>query len=360
MKNVTLVIYDYSLIGGAEKVALNLANEFSKFYNVTVVSVFAKESQPIIELNSSVNVFVLSDKPGSLTFNLLKYSKALRSVLAKEKDNVVISITAGLNTLISVASRKMSIKKIYAEHSNLKNNQYGLKHKFRQRLGARHFDAVVTLTDSDRKIFMEKYKLKEGNVFTIYNWVETPDNADSIKYDIESKTIVSVGRIVKVKGYDRVVRVANELFKEFPDWTWEIYGDGDDYDMINQLIKDNKLEKQLLLKGFSKDLDQVLSNKSIFVNTSTFEGFPISFLEARNYKIPIISFNCPTGPMEIINDKIDGLLIEAYDEEQMLIAIKELIVNPKKRLLLSSNIDIRESKFSKEEIMKSWRILIGG
>lgn len=355
---LTIVIYDFSLIGGAETVALNLANALSQSYDVNVISIFSKNPDPIVTLNSNVKVHVLDTEVRSITLNIFKYSKKLRAILSESTENVVISITAGMNGIVKLATRGMKSKIIYAEHSNLKNDQYGFKHRLRQKIGAKYFDYIVTLSESDRKEFIKRFNINEDKVKTIYNWVEKPDHEKPIKYDYDSKVIVSVGRVVKVKGYDRAVRIATQFFEEFPDWTWEIYGDGDEFNSIQNLINQNNISSQMILKGFTSDIEHALSGKSLFASTSTYEGFPISFLEAREFKLPIVSFDCPTGPKEIINDKKDGVLVEAYNEEKYLESLKNLAKNKENRIFLSNNLKLSENKFTKEKILNDWIELI--
>ena len=106
------------------------------------------------------------------------------------------------------------------------------------------------------------------------------------------------------------------------------------------------------------DLAAALSKKSVFVSTSTYEGFPLSFLEARDFGLPIVSFDCPTGPKEIIDDGVTGVLIKPYDEDKMLEKIIELIEDDEKRVEMSNNTLLSLNKFSKESSMKDWKELL--
>lgn len=357
MKTLFIVVYDITLLGGAEKVALNLANDLSNTQNIVVVSVFHVNPNPIVKLNDAIKVEVLSDKPLSMSLNLFKLSIRLRKLIKKYKASNILGITAGSNTIVKIASLFTATNIIYAEHSNLLNDQYGFKHKFRQFLGAKTFDKVVTLTDADSQVFKEKFKLCDSKVTRIYNYVEAPNLLT--EYKAGSK-IVSVGRLAVIKGYDRAIQVASILKQQGILFSWDVYGDGPEKEHLEKLIEESGLKGVFNLKGAIDDVNTVLGEYSLFINTSTYEGLPLSFLEARNHKLPIVSFDCPTGPKEIVRSGIDGKLITPYSIDEMVSNVRILITTPELLIDYSNAISNSDDKFKKEQVLQQWRNLLEG
>lgn len=351
MKTIIIFVYDISLVGGAEKVALNIANELSKKSKVIVVSAFMTKDQPIVCLSNRISIEVLSTQKISMTLGMPILVKKLRTIIRKYQPYSLLSITAGMNTIVYLSSLGFDTKTVYAEHSNLQNNFYGKKHSFRQWIGANKLDYVITLTDSDKKMFEEKYELDDEKVKTIYNWVETAIDRNNY---VPSNNIISVGRLVDVKGFDRVIEVSR-ILKNKIDFQWDIYGEGPERDKLQRLIDRHGLEKNITLKGYKSNIEEILPQYGLFVSTSTYEGFPLSFLEARGKGLPIVSFDCPTGPAEIIENNVDGILVPPYDVCSMANEILNLLNDFRKMKKLSIAISSNDDKFDKKNIIKKWK-----
>lgn len=356
MKKIGILVYDTSLIGGAEKVAINLAKEFSNYYEVHLISLF-NEKKIEDKIESNYNCYTISKKAVSITKNIFTLSNKLKKYLEKNNIDILFSITAGVNTVAILATRRTKIKTVYCEHSNLENKTYGKKHILRQWIGAKKMDRIVTLTKRDRNNFVKKMRVKENKVQNIPNWYEKTNN-ENIEYNVNSKKIITAGRLEKVKGHDLLIQVAKRVNEKHPDWIWDIYGDGSYKNEINENIMKNNLQNFVHLKGNYKNLNEIYNEYSIFVLTSYYEGIPLVLLEAQESKLPIVSFDCPTGPSEIIEDGENGFLISTYDVEQMAIKICELIENPKKRIQFSKKSKINLQKFEKEIIIEKWKELI--
>ena len=111
------------------------------------------------------------------------------------------------------------------------------------------------------------------------------------------------------------------------NWTWEIYGSGeqDEVDKIRDLINENNLQDKLVIKGLEKNQDLIYGDKGIYVMTSRYEGLPLVLLEAQQYNLPIVSFSCPTGPNEIVEEGVNGYLVECYDTDKLSEKLLELM-----------------------------------
>lgn len=355
MYKIGLLVYDYSLHGGAEKVALNLANEFATKYEVHFISCFSERQKPIVPLDERVKTFVVDYKTQSLTWNALKLSGKLKKYLLANSVHLLINITAGINTIGVLATAGTDIKLIYAEHSNLSNQMYGKKHQFRQWIGAKRADYIVTLTQQDKQAFIEKYHIEE-KCQNIYNWYDGQQVSKC--YDTNSKKIITVGRLVPVKGYDRLLTVAQKVFACHPEWTWDIYGEGPLLDEMQKEIIEKGLESNVFLKGNRKDIMDLYKQYAFLVMTSYYEGFPLVLLEAKSSMLPIVSFDCPTGPREIVTDEHDGFLIENGDIDKMAVRIIELMENTELRRQYSKRAIGKLDTFQKSRIAREWISLI--
>ena len=355
MKKVGILVYDFNATGGAERVARNLATELSKNNEIFVISLFETKEEEQAKEYEYVRMF---DKTISIPKNLLKITKKVKRYLKEKQIDILLIITAGVNCVGILSTIGTNVKTVYCEHSNLENRTYGKKHIFRQWVGAKWADIVVTLTERDKENFKKVFGVKDEKVITIPNWIENTDKLGNVEYNANSKKIVTVGRLEKVKGYDNLLRVAKLVNEKHFNWIWDICGDGSLYGELSEKIKQENLEKFLCLKGNVKNIEQKYKEYSFFVMTSYYEGLPLSLLEAQVNKLPIISFDCPTGPSEIINNNENGYLIDCYDVEQMATKIINLIENKEKRIEFSEKSGLNLKKYEKQEVLKKWDNLI--
>lgn len=355
MYKIGLLVYDYSLHGGAEKVALNLANELSSKYEVHFISCFAERHTPIFPLDEKVKTFIVDHKTQSLTWNAFRLSGKVKKYLVAQGVDLLINITAGINTIGVLATAHTNIKLIYAEHSNLSNQTYGKKHQFRQWIGAKRADYVVTLTEQDKQAFIEKYHVAK-KCQNIYNWYD--GQVMSKCYDTDSTKIITVGRLVSVKGYDRLLAVAQKVFQHHSEWTWDIYGEGPLFDEIQKEIAEKGLGDHVFLRGNRTDIMDLYKQYAFFVMTSYYEGFPLVLLEAKSSMLPIVSFDCPTGPGEIITDGYDGFLVENDNIDKMANRINELMESTELRTQYSKRAISKLDTFQKTKIAGEWMSLI--
>ena len=177
------------------------------------------------------------------------------------------------------------------------------------------------------------------------------------EYQRDTKKIMTAGRLEYEKGYDRLIDIAKQVLPQHPDWEWHIYGKGKLYKVIDRKIRDNKLERQLILKGMSNELLEEYHNYAIFALTSYIEGLPLVLLEAKVNHVPSISFNILTGPSEIINDGYNGYLIQDGDISSFAEKLGILMESDDLRYTFSCHTCEGIDKFRKNEILKQWKAL---
>lgn len=357
MKKIALVKWSIDRTDGGLKVATSLANELSEMYEVHLLSMISTETN-FFPVKDSVKYRNLSPKKISMSKNFLFAVKLLRSYLTKQGIDIVFGIGMSMNSVGVASTIGLKTKFISCDHTNSIVDIDTKVKKVQRYVGAKFADKIITLTQEDRRNYIKKYGIFEEKIDYIYNWKE--DGLSNVAYKDESAKIVTVGRFDYQKGYDYLVQVAKKVLNEKPNWIWEIYGSGeqDEVDKIRDLINENNLQDKLVIKGLEKNQDLIYGDKGIYVMTSRYEGLPLVLLEAQQYNLPIVSFSCPTGPNEIIEDGVNGYLVECYDTDKLSEKLLELMEDEVLRQSFSEHAKDNLDKFNKDKILKQWLGLI--
>ena len=133
-----------------------------------------------------------------------------------------------------------------------------------------------------------------------------------------------------------------------------IYGDGNYKDQIEQYIKDRSMEGVVVLKGRTDDVPSVMSEASFFILSSRFEGFGMVLAEAMAQGLPAVSFDCPTGPSDIVKTNVNGILVENQNKEALADAISYMIEHPDERKEMGKRAVDTVKEFSGESIARKW------
>lgn len=369
MKKETIALLGFNMDtkGGQERVSINLANELSNRYEVILITWF--KNILAYELDKKVKYIFLLENKTKLRKSFFYLTFKLKSIINEKKIDKIIVVGRYASIISFSAIIGNNCKLILWEHNSLKG--YNIFYNtFKRRvhsnlilLGYRLFaNRIVFLTKNDAERYKKKLFVRKKCIVNIYNWLDDKLLLDNTKlrYAINSKKIITVGRIDYQKGYEYLVEIARNVFEKHPDWEWHIYGRGDvNYELkIKNMIKKYNLENKLILKGNVDNLYDLYKNYSFLVMTSRYEGFGMVLLEAKAKKIPALSYNIESGPSDIINNNIDGFLIKPFDIVEMTNKICEMIEKPKLRKFLSDNTYIFLNKFSKKKILNQWYRLI--
>lgn len=200
--------------------------------------------------------------------------------------------------------------------------------------------------------------LAEKMGFNHSNYIYNPckfDN-DTIADVVNNKKIIVITRIHPEKRIDLMVDVVNEIFKDekYKDWKFEIYGIGSFNEKSQKILKSSTQIKYL---GKLENVKAALLNSSFTLNTSLFEGFPLSIIEAYTCGLPAVSFDFGETSSEVVVDNYNGYLIKQNDIEKLKNAIKLLLDNPNKLLEFSINAKDYSKKFTLNNIINEWEKL---
>lgn len=359
MKKIAIVRYNLSKIGGAEKVAINMANELSQYYDVKLLSILLDEDG-FINYDIEPKVTLVNFHKGNLRIRTatLKLTGKLRDYIKREKIEVIFSISPLTNAMVRLATLGLNVKIVFCDHHSLEFRDFKSR-EVQRFVGAKFFDKVVTLTEEDRIKYSNKYNIPIDRVNFVYNWVDEVKSSD-IEYDKLVKKIVTVGRFHSQKGYDYLSEVAIKVLSKHPEWQWDIYGSGDKIieNALNRKLVEGGVLSQVNFKGNVKGTENIYPNHSIYVMTSRYEGLPLVLLEAQQYNLPIVSFRCPTGPNEIVEDGVNGYLIDCYDTDKMSERLLELMEDSNLRSFFSNHAKDNMEKFDKNKIIQQWIELI--
>ena len=360
---ITLVISDLTS-GGAQRVLSLLANYWSKVnHTVTIVTlddgkqVFYPLSDKI--LVKSADVIFNSKNVFQAVFNNLGRIRRLRPVLLDTNPDVVISFLIGVNILVILSTLFSGLRVIISErnHPLLCTNRRYLWILLRKVFYPFAF-CLVTQTEEVKSLLGNFNK----NIVVIPNPVSktTGKAVDSKTEKIlpAGKIIISVGKLDTQKGFDLLLNVFSIIVKRFPDWKLVILGVGGEKEELENKCNKLSISDSVFFPGLVSNIYDLLKRCDIFVLSSRFEGFPNVLIEAMACGLPVVSFECPYGPSDIIDDGINGLLVENGNLKQMAQKIESLIINENIRNKIGQKALDVNKKYSIEKIIKEWDILI--
>ena len=357
MKKICFVDYDMAVTGGAEQVTASLANELCKEYEVYIYSI-NDAGKVAYQLDERIHYYKGLQNATRLRQMITGVFSPFCKLVKAEKIDTVIMMGNYPALIVSFCRFFTKAKFIFCDHGALMN-QWHQKDIVAIRYWASIAShKVITLTEQTRKDYIEKFHLRPKKVKCIYNWIAPELLQLASSYEETSKCILTVGRFGKEKGYDLLVRVAKQVLPKHPDWQWHLYGIGETFDSIKEMVRENGLEEQVILKGNVPEVYKQYHKYAFLVLPSYREGLPLVLLEAAACKLPMVSFDIMTGPNEIIIDDENGMLIPPYDCEAMAEGIEKLIENGALRKRYSEGTQRYLDKFDYERILEDWKDIL--
>lgn len=352
---IVFTIGDITIRGGAERVVVNLANELSnRGHSIRILS-FYKESENIpYSLNETIEIiFIYEISEKEL---MQKYKKNfLKRFYFKNLHKFILNLKIFLNFKdvdVFIANCFMFFP--FLKHKNTKYIK--LIHLGFTRYNTRNnlFPLLIILSNKE----LNKWSKYHSNIKVIPNFPSFEGNKNT---NYKNKVVLSAGRLTKQKGFSRLIDIWSEIKKdENNTWKLIILGDGEERENLESKIKQLNLDS-IILEPFNVDIESKYLSASIYALSSFYEGFGMVLLEASNYGLSLISFDINTGPSDIIENGVNGYLIEDNDLENYASKLKELMENEDKRRVMGEKAkEISEIKFGKEKIMNEWMKVLEG
>lgn len=346
--NILFLEGDMSRRGGTERMTAVLANALSKYHNVRVCSLQLKENTVFFALDEAVEHFTLKETSGKL--GIVRRIREIRRIVRNAQIDWIINVDVGMCVYGIPAARGTRAKVITWEHANFFNNWNSRLFPLFRKYAARRSDALVVLTQRDRENYQSHIRTKRP-IYAIAN----PVTRHAFRYDTGSRTILSAGLLLPIKGYDKAIQAAEKVLPAHPDWRWVICGEGPEREKLERQIAEAGLQDQVLLPGTVSNMDQQYQKAALYVMTSHMEGLPMVLLEAKSWGLPIVSFDIMTGPSDIVQDGVNGYLVPPDDVETLAKRIEELIQRPERRASFSENSQLEMEKFEFDHILQSWQ-----
>lgn len=361
--------------GGMERVLTLKANYLAEQsgYEVFIILTDGGTKKPYYELSPNIHMINLDVNYDELFGkSLIKrvYSYVIKQYLFKKKlsktlhrihpDITISLLRREINFLMSIRDGSLKIGELHVSKENYRDLEREKVSGFVKKIIAKcwmhqlinnlkRLDCFVVLTHEDREKWTEL-----NNVKAIHNPLSFfPEKAS----DCSNHQVIAVGRYVPQKGFDLLINSWNIVSKKHPNWVLRIYGDGEMRDVMERQIQSLGLGNTCFLEHTVTDIDSKYCESSIFVLSSRYEGFGMVICEAMACGIPTVSFACPCGPKDIINNGEDGILIENGNIEQLAHEIDYLIENDDIRKKMGLRARINVERFKTTKIMSQWEEL---
>ncbi len=355
--------------GGIERVVTTKANWLvANGYEVAIITTDQRDNQPAFWLDGRVQHIDLGLNY-ELDNELGRWGR-LRALRAKRKIhkqrleealsqfNPDITVSTFFQDASILPTLKDGSKKILELHSSKYTKilmypserwvmrLYGKFQILKQESIARTYDKFVILTEEERSLFSHF-----SNVEVVPNALPfTPDKTA----DYEAKKIIAIGRFEYQKNFFELIDIWAKVHKEYPDWQLELVGHGPYWDAIQQKVKALGLEQSVILFGISANVVERLSQASVYVLTSHFEGFGMVLIEAQSVGLPVVSYACPSGPRDIVTDGKDGYLVPLYDKETFAQKLMTLMESENLRRQMGSVAKQASQRFEVDTVMQKW------
>ncbi|GGZ06575.1 glycosyltransferase family 4 protein [Streptomyces poonensis] len=340
---ISFLIHNAYGIGGTIRTTYNLANTLAEQHDVEIVSVFRHREKPVFapdprvrmrdlvdiraggadagdpELDRPARVFPRAD--GRYKQYSALSDRRIAEHLATVDADVVVGTRPGLNVHIARQTRRGPIR-VGQEHLTLDNHSARLRATLRDAYP--RLDALTTTTEADARSYRNTMRLPGVQVRAVPNPVPAPAIEPA---DGSGQWVVAAGRLAPVKRYDLLVRAFDKVREQRPDWRLRIYGGGGQKGKLRALIDELGLYNHVYLMGPAHPIEPEWVKGSIAAVTSSMESFGMTIVEAMRCGLPVVSTDCPHGPGEIIDDGVDGRLVQVNNADAVAGGLLELIDN---------------------------------
>ena len=357
---LTLVIPGMSL-GGAERVLSRLANCWATAgVPVTLITLDTADNDTY-QLHAEikrVGLDVMHDSSGiweAIRLNRERVRK-LRAAILESSPDCVISFTDIMNTLTLMACKQSHLPVIISERADPRQQPIKKVWKFLKQRHYPHAAALVVQTKSVAEYF--KPLMNDCPIVVIPNMVMPPGAGSTEMSESSTKTLLAMGRLAHEKGFDLLIQAFAQFADRTPEWNLKILGEGDLRQPLQQQIDGSGLSARIQLAGWDSSPDRALCQAGIFVLSSRHEGFPNALLEAMSHGLPVIAFDCESGPRAIVVHEQNGYLVEDGNVSALAAAMEQLMNDAACRNKLGTAARQVVEKYDQTNILQKWNQVI--
>ena len=358
MRKICFFLHSISAYGGTEKISIALANELAgrSGYEISVISL-EDFDKPFFPIYPEIQTSSLKLSTSGLRKDYFKAMSRLRTFLKKNDIDFIVDVDVIQSAISIPATIGIKTKVVSWEHYNFFWGNKSVVRKISRRLAPVFSCCVVTLTEADAQNYKDNCICK-CPIVSMTNFLE---NIPQQTATLDSNIVLAVGHLIHRKGFDLLIRAWNSITPTTrKDWELHIIGNGEEKENILQYLKEYQLLDSVKILSPTTQIQEHYQRASIFAFSSRAEGFPLVLLEAQSFGLPIVSFDCPTGPAEIVRDNIDGFLISDFDTSNFAQKISLLMSDNQLRKEMGKNALIGAQRFQKEKIVEQWSLLFDG
>lgn len=374
---IAFVIANGYAMGGTVRTVHNLARGLSARHEVEIVSLVRKRQTPFFRPADGVRLLPLSDDTEQPQVKhprkraLERWDREAKRIVPKAerqrnknftpeavtglyrylrttKADVVVGTRPGINLLLAAwaPSRVLTIGQ---EHLNLDEHKPAVRKaiaKSYPKLGG-----LSVLTETDRAAYQELLGASEDWLTALPNALEPGEPPRST---LDDPIIAAAGRFSPVKQYPLLVEAFAHVVEEHPQWRLHIHGGGDRDEELRETVARLGLADNVSLMGRTTDMLGELSKASLLAVSSRVEGFGMTIIEAFSVGVPAVSFDCPHGPREIIDDGRNGLLVPPQDTKALGAALSRLVADREERHRMGAAALESASAYRLEDVTEQW------
>lgn len=360
--------------GGVERVVVVKANYFAEHlgYDVTIIVTEGKGRDcffPVSDKVRIINYGLNFEELWRLPFvrkvvtylcKQRRFNEMLKADLMQIRPDITIStLRREINFLTEINDGSLKIGELHVNRANYRDLDAKHSNPVLQFLGRmwmnsllRHLkrlDKMVVLTDSALNDWPE-----------LSNVVKIPDALPfkiEGKSELSAKRVLSIGRYAYDKGNDLLLQAWAIIEKQYPDWTLEVYGNGNKEPYQKQMVELGVDQQRCHLFGPVADVKKEYFSCSVFVLPSRFEGFGLVIIEAMACGVPVVAFDCENGPRSIITDGENGFLISPFDISLFAEKVMLLMKDHELRFRMGANAQKTASQYEIDRIGQQWKRL---
>lgn len=344
---------------GAERVLSILANAWAaRGWEVVVFTMDSPDATSFYPLAPSVelrHLDLLRSSGGSVTSaltNNLKRIRSLRSVLVETRPDVVISFIDKTNIVALLASLGLGLPVIISERTDPSRRSIGRLWNVLRTLTYPLADSIVFQSQAVADWFSPRIT-RRGMV--IPNPVPTPPpTSETLPKDPGNPRVVTMGRLVPVKGFDVLIDAFAAIQSQVPAWSLEMWGAGPELEPLQQRARNLGVSEWVRFRGVTQQPFEALRQGDLFVMSSHAEGFPNALVEAMACGLPVISTRFGGAAEDIIHHEENGLLVPSADPQALAEAMLRLMRDPAMRDRLGTQAKGVVQRFSTERILSLW------